>query len=132
MRPGDIFESEGGFRLCTSIWGDGPIINNCPWYPTFKDAEEAKMTYQKQEKVRNEVFETLFGHYTEDEVAESKQRWDAKMLRKSNSPFQCRIPNYPEVGGMIEFWINDDGTFECEDSRINHDKIRNLVKELLK
>lgn len=48
MKPGEIFASEGGYRLCTAIWGDDPIIDQSPWYPTLEKAEAAQARCNKK------------------------------------------------------------------------------------
>ena len=41
MKQGDIYKSEGGYRVAWAMWGDGPVITNSPWYATYEEAEQA-------------------------------------------------------------------------------------------
>lgn len=58
----------------------------------------------------------------------AKENLKQQQIRKGKSKFVCRIPDWIEQGGMIEFWINEDGSFETMDSRINDSDMR---KELI-
>lgn len=40
MKKYDIFKSEGGFRVCGSVWNGEPVIDVSPWFPTIEQAEE--------------------------------------------------------------------------------------------
>jgi hypothetical protein len=42
MKQGDIYKSEGGYRIAWCMWGDGPVIDGSPWYATYDEAEQAK------------------------------------------------------------------------------------------
>jgi hypothetical protein len=76
---------------------------------------------------------TIFGNLTDEEYEQMKvqaQEKKEKMLkRKEKSFYHCRIPDWTGQGGMVDFWINEDGTFESEDSRIQDKEIRNGVKK---
>lgn len=39
MKKLDVFKSEGGFRVCEGLWGENPIMDQCPW---FASEDEAK------------------------------------------------------------------------------------------
>ena len=41
MKQGDIYKSEGGYRVAWAMWGDSPVITNSPWYATHEEAEQA-------------------------------------------------------------------------------------------
>lgn len=73
-------------------------------------------------------FRKMFGNLTDEEYErmrkKSQKEYTEKQARKVNSPFHCRIPDWTEQGGMVEFWINEDNSFECEDSRISDSNIR--------
>jgi len=55
----------------------------------------------------------------------------AMLIRKESSLTLCKVPDYRQ-GGMIEFWINEDGSFETEDSRMNDGYIREQLEKLLR
>jgi hypothetical protein len=61
----------------------------------------------------------FYNHLSEEEfnqvIKESKQKHEEMLNRKNNSNFICRIPDWTGQGGMVEFWINSDNTFESED-----------------
>ena len=40
MKYGEVFKSEGGYRAALSIYLDGPVIRNCPWFETEEEAIE--------------------------------------------------------------------------------------------
>ena len=65
-----------------------------------------------------DMFREMMGNLTDEEYAEvmakGKKEYAEKMQRKSESKFQCRIPDWTDCGGMVSFWINDNGTFEAE------------------
>jgi hypothetical protein len=74
--------------------------------------------------------------WTKEETEELIQKMEAKEERKNKSYWHCRIPAWysGNSGGMMEFWINDDGkniTFESDDSRINDELIRETLQILL-
>ena len=71
----------------------------------------------------NKKLNTLFGHISDEAMETGKIEMNERSKRKSDSLFDCRIPDWTGNGGMVDFWINDDGTFESEDSRIDDDKI---------
>ncbi len=80
-------------------------------------------------------FEALFGASTPEKkeaIEAAKIEMDARKLRKELSFFHCRIPDWRGQGGMVEFWINDDGSFETEDTRLDDTKIRDGVESLLR
>jgi len=77
-------------------------------------------------------FDSLFGHFTKEQKAEAEKEYDAKQERKEKSFFHCRIPDWTGQGGMVEFWINDDNSFESDDSRIQDKEIREGIKKLLR
>jgi hypothetical protein len=76
----------------------------------------------------NDFFRGFYSNLSDTEyeklMADSIQKAAEKQARKEASKFQCRIPDWTGQGGMVEFWINEDNTFECEDSRINDSMIR--------
>ena len=76
-------------------------------------------------------FDSLFGHITEEQKAEAKKEYEAKQERKQKSFYHCSIPDWNGQGGMIEFWINEDNSFESEDSRIQDKEIREGIEKLL-
>lgn len=39
MEKYDIFKSEGGYRVCLTTWGNGPVIDKCPWCKTLAEAK---------------------------------------------------------------------------------------------
>ncbi|HBS60896.1 MAG TPA: hypothetical protein DEA44_16740 [Firmicutes bacterium] len=41
MKQGDIYKSEGGYRIAWVIWAGGPVISSSPWYSTFEEAQAA-------------------------------------------------------------------------------------------
>lgn len=57
MKMYDIFASEGGYRVCGGLWGDDPIINQCPWFTTREEAEigARKMKEEDNERTANEI-----------------------------------------------------------------------------
>ena len=57
MKQGDIYKSEGGYRVAWAMWGDGPVITNSPWYATHEEAEQAI----KERKAANERQEAIDG-----------------------------------------------------------------------
>jgi uncharacterized protein YegP (UPF0339 family) len=56
MKQGDIYKSEGGYRVAWSMWGDGPIITNSPWYATEQEAKSA-IEAQRKENERQDAIE---------------------------------------------------------------------------
>lgn len=77
-------------------------------------------------------FKSVFGELTEDRKEAIKQAEinRIKMLkRKEKSFYHCRIPDWTGEGGMREFWVNKDGSFESEDSRIQDKEIRKGIKK---
>lgn len=55
----------------------------------------------------------------------------ARAKRKAESYEHCRIPDWTGTGGMVQFWVNDDGTFEVEDGRFSDKDIREGIERLL-
>lgn len=51
MKYGDVFKSECGYRAALSIYLDGPVIRNCPWFETEEEARECV----RKDIYRNEV-----------------------------------------------------------------------------
>lgn len=42
MKLYEVFKSEGGYRVCRSLWGDDcPVIDRCPWCKTEAQATAA-------------------------------------------------------------------------------------------
>jgi len=74
----------------------------------------------------------MFGNLTDEEYAEmtkeGQQKRKEMLERKEKSPWHFRIPDWTGQGGTIEFWVNDDGSFESEDSRIQDREIRKGIK----
>lgn len=62
---------------------------------------------------------------------EARKAREEKAKRKAASFWHCRIPYCLDGGGMLEFWINTDGTFEAEDNRIDDRMIRECIERLL-
>lgn len=77
-------------------------------------------------------FDALFSEITEEAKAEAKIRIAEKQNRKNNSFFHCRIPDWQGQGGMVEFWINNDGTYESDDTRLDDSKIRDGIAAMLR
>ena len=40
MKKFEMFESEGGVRVCIGLYGGNPIIDQCPWFETREAAEK--------------------------------------------------------------------------------------------
>ena len=79
-------------------------------------------------------FKSVFGEMTEAKkqvIEEARQERGEKLIRKESSLTLCKIPDYRQ-GGMIEFWINKDGSFETEDSRMDDRCIREQIEKLLR
>lgn len=38
MKVYDVFASEGGYRFAGSIWADGPVMDQSPWFETMEAA----------------------------------------------------------------------------------------------
>jgi hypothetical protein len=78
---------------------------------------------------------TFYSHLTDTEYEQLKneaaEAAKQKEERKNKSKFLCRIPDWTGQGGMVEFWINDDNSFETIDSRINDSDIRDGLKALI-
>ena len=51
MKYGDVFKSECGYRAALSIYLDGPVIRNCPWFETEEEALECV----RRDVYKNEV-----------------------------------------------------------------------------
>lgn len=73
--------------------------------------------------IREEAFQ--------EAVAEARQAREERMKRKAASFWHCRIPDWTGQGGMVEFWINEDGTFETDDGHIDDRMIREGIARLL-
>ena len=77
----------------------------------------------------------MFGNLTDEEYAEmtkeGQQKRKEMLERKEKSFYHCRIPDWTGQGGMVEFWINEDNSFESEDSRIQDKEIREGIEKLL-
>ena len=65
-------------------------------------------------------------------LEDARLKREEKLRRKVSSYFHCAIPDWTGSGGMVHFWINDDGSFECEDSRIDDAMIREGIKRFAK
>ena len=59
MKVGEIFESEGGYRVCGGIWMDSWIISQSPWFKTKEEAEK----YSDDLKRRNGINDLPHGMY---------------------------------------------------------------------
>lgn len=79
------------------------------------------------------MFRGMFKNLSDEEykkIIEKAQENRKEMLeRKKKSLYHCRIPDWTGQGGMVNFWINDDGSFESEDSRIQDKEIRMGIKK---
>lgn len=71
-------------------------------------------------------YESLFGTLSESNITDAEIEREALLERKASSLFQYCIPDYWQ-GGKINFWMNQDGTYETEDSRIDDTKIRDAI-----
>jgi|WetSurSiteA1Bulk_404760.scaffolds.fasta_scaffold09962_2 hypothetical protein len=78
--------------------------------------------------IRNEIF----GHLSDDEFAqaqkEAREEQNAREERKNKSLCHYAIPDWQGQGGMVEFWLNSDGAYECMDTRIDDAKIRDGIR----
>jgi hypothetical protein len=77
-------------------------------------------------------FKSVFGELTEERKEAIRQvevKKAERLKRKRNSQFCCIIPDWTGEGGMREFWINEDGSFESEDDRIQDREIRRGIKK---
>ena len=52
MKRYEIFASEGGYRIARALWGDSPIIRQCPWYATKAEAEKELEKIRKEDERR--------------------------------------------------------------------------------
>ncbi len=79
---------------------------------------------------KNEKRFRFFGKIAKDEgyLKEIRIECLKKEMRRAKSNWHCSIPDWTGSGGMVDFWINDDGTYECMDSRIDDQKIREGIR----
>jgi hypothetical protein len=47
-----IFKSEGGYRVAAAMWGDDPIVRQCPWFATRDEAEAARQKIKDEAERR--------------------------------------------------------------------------------
>lgn len=52
----DIFKSEGGYRVCGAVWGDGPIMKYSPWFETMEEAQAEVQKMRFEEDVHDVGF----------------------------------------------------------------------------
>lgn len=68
---------------------------------------------------------SYFGEATTIEMlTDARNKMLQREVRRQKSFYHCTIPDWTGSGGMVDFWINDDGTYECMDSRIGDAEIR--------
>lgn len=69
----------------------------------------------------------MFG-ISNEAIEEAKVKREQMLARKAASHYHCAIPDWTGQGGMCRFWINVDGSYESEDSRINESMIREGIR----
>ena len=77
-------------------------------------------------------FESVFGKTSslhQQAQDEKKKEREEMLKRKSESSFLCQIPDWTGQGGVLEFWINKDGTFESEDTRLSSEDIKDGIRK---
>jgi hypothetical protein len=94
------------------------------------NSNETNLLFALRKEITMKKFDALFSGITEEAKAEAKVRIAEKQERKNASLFHCRIPDWRGQGGMVEFWINNDGTYEADDA--NDSKIRDGIAAMLK
>jgi hypothetical protein len=76
----------------------------------------------------NDKFKNIFGNYTDKQKSEFKKEHEERLKRQRKSLLHCKIPDWTEQGGMVEFWINKDNTFESMDSRFDNERIKQGIE----
>jgi hypothetical protein len=80
----------------------------------------------------NDKFKNIFGNYTDKQKSEFKKEHEEKLKRKEKSLLHCKIPDWTDQGGIVEFWINKDNTFESMNSRFDNERIKKGIEMFYK
>ena len=58
---GDIFRSEGGWRVAHNVWAGGPDMRNSPWFATRVEAEAHLADWKAKRAEEDRAFRDGFG-----------------------------------------------------------------------
>lgn len=87
------------------------------------------MTNKKYDLFMETFFKDIPKEELEKALEESRIERDSRLKRKEKSQLHCLIPDWTGNGGMVNFWINGDGTLESEN--YNDGEIKDLLKKFI-